>query len=130
MPVGRGGFIFPGVIFLEERKELFQVEFAVLAIKVQDEGDWSDAEELDLFGLAKKLEVFDERILGRYLMIELEVIDYSFAAVPPHFLEVIFVLVEDPLKVGETFSLGEFLPAFSLQEQLFHEFFVVVASDY
>lgn len=63
-------------------------------------------------------------------MIELEVVDYSFAAVPPHFLEVVLVLVEDPLKVGETFSLGEFFPAFSLQEQLLHKFFVVVASDY
>lgn len=45
---------------MEEGHKLFEVELAVLAVKVEDEGDWSEGEELYPSGFAVKLEILDE----------------------------------------------------------------------
>jgi hypothetical protein len=127
LPVGGNRFVLPGVVLLEEGEELLQVELAILAVEVQHESYWGQPEQLYLSCLAIELEVFDERVLGGYLVVELEVIDGPLPTVPPHPLEVVLVLVEDPLEIGQAFSLLQFSPPLPLHQHFLDHIFVIVA---
>jgi hypothetical protein len=52
-----------GVVFEEKPQKLFEIVQAVLVIKVEQEGDWSQREYLNAFCLAIDLQVLYQLVL-------------------------------------------------------------------
>jgi hypothetical protein len=105
--------VFPWIMFREKGQKLFHIVFAVLVIKVDDESDWSDCENLHFFGFAVNLQVSNEIVLGRYFFIELKVVDKSFLGIREHFFIVVTLLGEKPLEIGNLLPRLDLFPDFS-----------------
>lgn len=113
-------------MLLEEAYKLFEVKLAVFAVEVENESGGSETKELYFSGLAVQLEILNECVLCADLVVELEVIDHSLAAVFAHFLVVVGTLEEDPFKAGEALAFRYLPPPFPSFQQLPHQLLVVV----
>jgi hypothetical protein len=60
-------------------------------------------------------------------MIELEVIDNLFLGIAPHFFIVMFIFIEDPFKVGNSFSKLDLFPYFSVIHDHSDKIFVIIS---
>jgi len=65
-------------MFHEIVQKLFQVVLTVFVIKVYNESQRSNSENLYFFGLAVKHEISNEIVFGGYFLVELKVIYNSF----------------------------------------------------
>jgi hypothetical protein len=62
-------------------------------------------------------------------MVELKMIDNFFLCVTPHLFVVMFILIEDPLEIGDALTKLDLLPYFSLIHDGPHKILVIIAID-
>ena len=105
--------VFPWIMFREKGQKLFHIVFTVLVIKVDDESDWGDCENLHFFCFTVNLQVSNEIVLGGYFFIELKVVDKSFLGIRKHFFVVVSLFGKEPLEIGNLLPWLDFLPDFS-----------------
>ena len=119
--------VLPRIVPLKEIEKLLDVVIAVLVIEVNDEGDGSDSENFHLFGFAVDLQIFDKAVLGGDFFAKLEVVDYLLFGIAVHLLVAVFILIEDPLEIGHTFSQLYLPPNLTITHYLPHEVLIVIA---
>jgi hypothetical protein len=75
------------------------------------------------------LQISDQGIFGADLMVEFKVVNDFLFGVTPHLFIVMFVLIEDPLEIGDALSKLDFLPYLPLIHDGPDEVLIVIAVD-
>lgn len=117
------------IIPLKKIKKLFDIIITVLIIEIDDESDRCNGKYLYFFGLAINLQIFDKGIFCSNFFIKLKMIDYLLFSIAVHFLVVMFVFIENPFEIRNSFSIFYLFPDFSIIQNLSNQFFIIIPFD-